>query len=145
MERRKGISILLATAITLVIAALGFYFILPAINVHSQEFWILLTALVILWSVAYSLIGIKEKVKVTSKKSFSFSKSKFFIIAAVIPIAVLLVGNIVSSTFFNAVAYSEIIEVKDAVFEEDMPETNTVTNIDLMDSDSAIRIGNRTL
>lgn len=145
MERKKGISILLATVITLVIAALGFYFTLPAINVHSQGFWIVLTFLIIVWCIAYSLFNANEKVKVMGKKSFSFGKSKFCIIAVAIPIAVLLIGNIISSTFFNAVAYSEIIEVKEAVFEEDMPETNTVTNIALMDSDSAIRIGNRTL
>ena len=138
-------SVVLATITTLVVAAVGFYFLLPAINVYSQGFWIMLTALVVLWSVIYALISAKDKIRVMKKNSFSFSKSKAFIIVAAIPLVVLIVGNIISSTFFNAVAYSEIIEVKEAVFEEDMPETNTVTNIALMDSDSAIRIGNRTL
>ena len=138
-------SVVLATIATLVVAAVGFYFLLPAINVYSQGFWIMLTALVALWSVIYALISAKDKIRVMKKNSFSFSKSKAFIIVAAIPLVVLIVGNIISSTFFNAVAYSEIIEVKEAVFEEDMPETNTVTNIALMDSDSAIRIGNRTL
>ena len=84
------------------------------------------------------------------KSKFSLSELKgsdikWVVIAAAVPVAVLLIGNLISSTFFNAEAYSEIIEVKEAVFEEDMPETDTVTNIALMDTDSATVIGNRTL
>ena len=146
MERKKVLSIVLATIATIVIAAVGFYFLLPAINVYSQEFWILITALIVVWWLAFSLLSAAgQSISFQKKPSIKLGKSKWIIIAAAIPIVVLIVGNIISSTFFNAIAYSEIIEVKEAVFEEDMPETDSVTNIALMDSDSAIRIGNRTL
>ena len=62
-----------------------------------------------------------------------------------VPVVVLLLGNLISSTFFNATKYSAIIEVPEAVFEEDMPESDLVTNIPLMDSESANIIGNRKL
>ena len=94
--------------------------------------------------------GIGGKIKVMGNNNVRLSDIKnsgikWIAIAAAVPIVVLIVGNIFSSTFFNAEAYSSIIEVPEAVFEEDMPETDTVTNIALMDSQSATIIGNRTL
>ncbi len=146
MERKKVLSIVFATLATVIIAALGFYFILPAISVYSEGFWILLAVLVAIWKLSYSLFNARKlNVKVMNKPSFKLGNNKVFIALLVLPLLVLVVGGVVSSAFFNAVAYSEIIEVKEAVFEDDMPETDTVTNIALMDSDSAIRIGNRTL
>ena len=147
MEKKTVKAIVLASVAVLVIAAIGFYFLLPAINVYSQEFWVFLVALVIIWGLAFTLFnsGFDIKGAVQKKPSFKGKAIKYIAIVAAIPVAVLIIGNIISSTFFNAVAYSEIIEVKEAVFEEDMPETDTVTNIALMDSDSAIKMGNRKL
>ncbi|MBQ8140351.1 MAG: hypothetical protein IJ038_01505 [Clostridia bacterium] len=149
---KKSTRIIIASVITLLIAAVGFYFVLPALNPYSQEFWICVLFLIAIWGVAYALLGAKGEAKVIGKKKSKFSLSelkgsdiKWVVIAAAVPVAVLLIGNLISSTFFNAEAYSEIIEVKEAVFEEDMPETDTVTNIALMDTDSATVIGNRTL
>jgi hypothetical protein len=62
-----------------------------------------------------------------------------------VPILVLAVGSFVSSTFFNANAYANLIEVPEADFAEDMPEAEIVNNIALMDTDTAIKMGNRTL
>ena len=141
---KKSIRILISALITLVIAAIGYYVYLPALNIYSQEFWIVLAVVALIFSVAYLLLGAKESGNV--KKAFSGFKSlKIVIIAVAVPIVVLIVGNIISSTFLNAEKYANIIEVEEAVFEEDMPETGLVTNIALMDSDSAARIGDRTL
>ena len=57
MEKSKSTKIILATLVTLVIAAIGFYFLLPAINPYSQEFWIYLLALILIWGAAYLVIG----------------------------------------------------------------------------------------
>lgn len=141
--------VILASIVTALIAALGFYLILPAINVYSQEFWIMLTFLVVIWGVIYFIVGsgsaIKNLGKVGSKSAFSFKSGpiKWIAIAAAVPVVVLLVGNIASSTFLNAQKYANIIEVPEAVFEEDMPESDTVSNIALMDSASATILGNR--
>ncbi|MBR4013982.1 MAG: APC family permease, partial [Clostridia bacterium] len=141
---KKSIRILISALITLVVAAIGYYVYLPALNIYSQEFWIVLAVVALIFSVAYLLLGAKESGNV--KKAFSGFKSlKIVIIAVAVPIVVLIVGNIISSTFLNAEKYANIIEVEEAVFEEDMPETGLVTNIALMDSDSAARIGDRTL
>lgn len=143
------VKVIIASAATFLIAALGFYITLPAINIHSQDFWGYLTVLTVIWGAAYILLSLVGGATVITKKSakkyFSLGGIKWIAIAAVIPVAVLIVGNIISSTLFNADKYSSIIEVPEAVFEEDMPENDTVTNIALMDSASATIIGNRTL
>jgi len=80
---------------------------------------------------------------------FSFKGStkegKVAVIIIALPIAVLILGNIISSTFFNAKAYAGIIDVEEAVFKEDMPETEKVENIALMDTPSAKILADRTL
>lgn len=138
-----------ASVITLIVAAIGFYFLVPAINIYSESFWTLLVFLVLVWGGAYIAMSASDMKRVSRKggvKGFLGGLGlKWIIIVAAVPLAVLIVGSIISSTFFNAEAYSNIIEVPEAVFEEDMPETDTVTNIALMDSSSATIIGNRTL
>ena len=146
MKRSK--KIIIASVATLVIALVAFYFLLPALNVYSKEFWIGILALVLVWGFAYFIAGLRDGVKQINTGKMDFSgvkRAKWFIVAAAVPLAVLIIGGAASSTFFNAHAYSNIIEVPEAVFEEDMPETSTVTNIALMDSSSATIIGNRTL
>ncbi len=152
--RNKGpmklyLRIILASAVTLLVGAVGFYFTLPAINLHSEGFWMAVFAMCIVWGAAYAFFSAVGSPTILNKKNskgfFADHGIKWLLIVAAAPIAVIIIGNVISSTFFNAEAYSNIIEVKEAVFEEDMPETDTVTNIALMDSDSATIIGNRTL
>ena len=141
---KKTTRISIAALITLVIAAIGFYIYLPALNVYNQEFWISLVFVTLVFSVVYLLLGFKSEGGI--KNVFSGIKSlKIVGIAVAVPVVILIVGNIISSTFLNAEKYSNIITVEDAIFEEDMPETGLVTNIALMDTDSATRIGDRTL
>ena len=144
---KKSIKLLIAFAITFLIAAVAFYFILPAINVYNQEFWVYLTGLIIVFGVIYFLVLGKDKLfsgnmHINLK---SLGAGKIIIVLAAVPVLILIVGNVISSTFFNAQKYSTIIDVKEAVFEEDMPESGIVSNIALMDSASANIIGNRTL
>lgn len=135
---------IISLLITLVLAAVGFYITLPPLNIHSESFWIFILFVILIYGVAYLLTGVKQAGGV--KKVFSGVKAfKTVIIAALVPVAILIVGGIISSTFLNANKYAEIITVEEAVFEEDMPETGLVTNIALMDTDSATKIGDRTL
>lgn len=139
---KKSLRLTVAGIITLVLAALGYYVFLPALNVHSEELWIYVTVLALVYSLSYLLLGLKGG----AKNVFSgFGAIKTMLIAAAVPLCILIVGNIFSSTFFNAEKYSEIITVQEAVFEEDMPETGLVTNIALMDTESATKLGDRTL
>ena len=142
--------VLISLLITLLAAGVYFYVTLPAINVAEQSFWVFIILAAVCFIAVYTFMSAKEgfSAKGSKNKWFSFYGSaviKVAIAVAIIPIVVLIVGNIISSTFFNAEKYSSIIEVPEAVFEEDMPETAVVSNIALMDSETAQKMGDRTL
>ncbi len=141
---KKITRIVIAALITIIVAAIGFYIVLPPLNIYSQELYISLIFVMIVFSISYLAVGAKAVGGVRS----AFAGKKFLkvlAISAAVPVLVLIIGNILSSTFVNAQKYSNIITVKEAVFEEDMPEADLVTNIALMDTDSATKIGDRTL
>ena len=132
---------------------LYFYFELPAINPANPSFWFSL-ALVIL-SFAYPFLLKKSEGKYRMKNqngtptiSFDISGMKLNKIVAaiiVVPVAIMIIGSVISSTVFNARAYAGVISVTEADFATDMKETNEVTNIALMDGNSARYLGNKTL
>lgn len=154
---RRSLRMIWATAITVVLGALVYYVTLPALNVFSQGFWVFLTFLAVIFGVVYFITGakgnaakllrgvhpnLKKNKKDESEKSIV---GKVIVAVAAIPIVVLVFGNLISATIFNAKAYADIITVENAVFEEDMPETDLVSNIALMDSESAAILGRRAL
>ncbi len=152
----RGIISYLAAAI---IAFAVYYFTLPAINLQSTGFYTFLIFLIILFSLPLVLGILTERdsdtvyrkrsprVLINAKLPFKYNRKalKITLIAIAVPIAVLIIGSIISSTLFNAKSYANVIDVENAVFEEDMPETDEVTNIALMDSESAAIIGARAL
>ena len=152
---KKSVRLAISAAVALTVAALVFYVTLPAINVQNTGFWMFFAFIAAVFGSVYALCGVRSGVyrmvkggkkgsqKITFEKGVSTGKIIVAVVA--VPLAVLLIGTLASSTFFNASRYSQIIEVKEAVFEEDMPETDLVSNIALMDSASANIIGNRTL
>lgn len=152
---KKSVRLAISAAVALTVAVLVFYVTLPAINVQNTGFWMFFAFIAAVFGGVYALCGVRSGVyrmvkggkkgsqKITFEKGVSIGKIIVAVVA--VPLAVLLIGTLMSSTFFNASRYSQIIEVKEAVFEEDMPETDLVSNIALMDSASANIIGNRTL
>lgn len=149
--------ILLSIVSGVAFTAISFYVMLPALNPASPSFWGYLAA--VIFSFAYPFIfGGKSNVKKNKSGAFGgFNMNASInidlpqktqalpIILVAIPVVVIIVGNLISSTFFNAKAYAAVITVEEAVFADDMKETNEVTNIALMDGESARIIGNRTL
>ncbi len=148
---KKTTRLILAAVMTAIVVAVAYYVVLPPLNIYSKEFWISLLFVIVIYGAAYLLLSFKSKVFETIKGKKKVEKTamgtgaKIFLVVAAVPLAVLLIGSLISSTFFNATKYSQIISVQEAVFEEDMPENNLVTNIPLMDSASANILGNRTL
>ena len=151
--KKTSLRVLVAALITLLAEGVYFYVSLPALNFYDTGFWTFLLMVVIFFTVVYFLLSARAGVaslKSVGKgffSSISDGKVVYKISLGLIGlvILVLIVGNIFSSTFFNAEKYSDIIEVPEAVFEEDMPETAIVNNIALMDSQTAQKMGDRTL
>ena len=141
-KTNKALRIILAVIIGTVLTALAYYLMLPPINVFSTGFWTFL----ILTIAFYGLpLGVVSGLSGVSRGTSKVKVNKIFILIAAIPVAVLVLGGIFSSTFFNAQKYASVIEVQQSDFSEDMPEADVVTNISLMDTASASILGNREL
>ncbi len=151
MQKDMDIKVKITVSLILgiVSALVLFYVFLPPINLMSERFWLYLTAVILAFSLPFIKLG-GGYVSVTNaggkiKKSYSGASNKWVIIAIAIPVCVLILGNVVSSTLFNARRYAGIIEVNESDFATDLPESTEVTNIALMDTASAMILGNRTL
>ncbi len=158
---KKSTRIVLSLVIGTVLTALSYYLILPPLNVYSTGFWMYLIAVAFFYGVPLGVIKSEpDSQKGSAKgsvggKPYPYNKNaqkklnvnKIFIAVAALPLAVLIIGGIISSSFFNAVAYSNVIKdnITEAKFAEDMPEADVVSDISLMDTDSAAIIGKRVL
>ncbi len=147
---KKSVRFTLAAIITLVVGALAYYMVLPPLNVASPMLWLSITFLAAVFGVVYLLLTLKGGVMSAFKgtKLKGEKKKTGFILwigVTALPVAVILIGMLLSSTFFNAKKYSEIVTVPEADFADFIPETDVVTNISLMDSESANILGNRAL
>ncbi len=157
---RLAISLL----VTVLVGLGAFYFWLPALNIQSQEFWIFILLLILTFGLFFGVLKKAETVVVVGsgknqrvKKTFlrkghrgivfldSISFNKVYFIIVLIPIAVLVIGSLFSSIVFNAKGFSQVITVTEHEFEKDMPEVEYISNIALMDTDSAKKLGDREL
>ena len=134
------------------IVALGIYYYvtIPAINIHSTGTWeaILLLMIVLM---AISLIGQIRRGGQTSVEginTFRFRLKEYslnFKILGVIFIVLCLVflaGSLLSSPFFNAAKYQQLLTIEEREFTDDIKEVDYKT-IPLLDKDSAALLGNR--
>ena len=130
--------------------AIGYYVTLPAINPYSTDFWYSLAVVLLVYLLP--VVGIRTlaesfKTSAAKKTRPALPKKAFLLLAVLLPIVIVLVGNLLSSPFFFAKRYASVIEVTDAEFATDkhMQETDRVENIALMDSETAVVYGNREL
>ena len=164
--------IFLILRLLLAAAAIGtyYYFVLPPLNPMSEQFWIFLLFAAVCFALAvralnfsahrqffqnFDLIDVvsanaKQRSKMLKFPSWKkiFNGRVFSVIAYIligVPIVVLVFGTVFSSVVLNATAYSEVITVEERDFNADMPETKEITNIALMDTNSARMLGDRKL
>ena len=134
------------------IVALGIYYYvtIPAINIHSTGTWeaILLLMIVLM---AISLIGQIRRGGQTSVEGVNTFRFRLkecslnFKILGVIFIVLCLVflaGTLLSSPFFNAAKYQQLLTIEEREFTDDIKEVDYKT-IPLLDKDSAALLGNR--
>lgn len=140
--------IIFSSILGVLISAILFYIFLPPINLMAEEFWIYLTAVIASFALPFLNLTTKRAQRRENESIISFEKisfNKWVLIAIAAPLVILIIGSIISSTFFNAKRYASIIEVKESDFATDLPETTEITNIALMDTASARILGARTL
>ena len=125
--------------ILLIVLALGVYYYvaLPAINIHSTEFWVFLIVLIIL----AAFLFIKKK----NLNRYELRESKGLkVILGLLAVVVIvyLAGTLLSSPIVNADKYQQLMTVKEGEFTKDIEELS-YDQIPLLDRDSAALLGNR--
>lgn len=147
--RTKGI---LAGAVGVAIVLfIAFYFLLTPINLHAVNFWVLLFVAAAVFAVLYNLVFrigcAAEGLGQSGEEMYEYQKvssrgMKLFVIPGLILAAVIVIG-ISGAKMFHAAAYSSVLQIEDAVFEEDLAETLSTDSIALMDTQSAQMLGDR--
>ena len=60
-------------------------------------------------------------------------------------VIIVIIGNVISAKIFNAGRYSSLIDIENTKFEDTIKETDTITDVALMDTDSAKVVGQRAI
>lgn len=128
-------------AVIIVIEAVLYYVLTPAINLHSVEFWIWMIVTV----VALFICTLNLKAEQMDDMPVSPKLTKIFGIVIGIMILAALVGWIGSSKLFAASKYAGLIRIEDGNFEKDIVESKEINDIALMDTDTAVIIGERAI
>lgn len=136
--------------LALVAVGIYYYVALPAINIHAAGFWYFLMGLLL----AVIVIAVLRKaskfgnglfvlngstLKSTLKESWLL---KILVALLAIVAVVFLAGSLLSSPFFNAAKYQQLLTVQERTFVEDIKEVDYNT-IPLLDKNSASLLGDR--
>lgn len=126
-------------AVIAVVLLLGVYYYvaLPAINIHSTEFWIFLIIIIVLVAAYYIKRKGLSRYELKTSKGL---KAILGVLAAVV--IVYLVGTLLSSPIVNAKKYQKLMTVENGEFSKDIEELS-FDQIPLLDRDSAAILGNR--
>ena len=132
------------TIISLIIVAVlefaAFYAFLPPLNIHSMEFWQFQGV----FAVMFLILTFTMPKETDSGLKYNIV-SKIVGIVIIIGVVLVIVGNIISAKIFNAGKYSSLIDIKDTKFENIIKPTDTITDVALMDTDSAKVVGQRAI
>lgn len=150
---RKRITV--SSVITLIIAFLGYYFLLPPLHYKSEEFWTFLIFVSAVFFISFFFASIKKNVKVDKSGKVTIEgnakekvkkmpkKTKRIFLGVVLVLVIGVVAIFVSSSpVFNASKYRNMLDVKSSDFEEDISEI-TLSQIPVVDRDTATRLGSR--
>lgn len=136
---------LIPVILTLIIWAGMYYYYLPPLNIHSNESWIFVLAMVAIaivlnfWTIAKNMF-FRPRVE-----GEVVQRDKKWKLLVIIPLAIAVVygvGVLMSSPILRASAYCKLLQVQTGDFAEDIHEVN-YNQIPVLDSDSAARLAER--
>lgn len=144
---KAGLKIAINIVVTLLTAVIAYYFMLPPMNLQSYDFYIY-------WAVVLASYVISAFVT-----SGAFAKPEYVPYVkrqAIVPVALALVlglivgiGYLVSSPFFRAKNYAEILSIEeDSNIDDMINEINKISdfdNIPLIDKDAARTLADKTI
>lgn len=131
---KKHVAVLFVLIVA--ILAIAYYVSLPAITTMSTQMWYSLIAIFVV------LMGYSCFYDYT-RKGLVGIRSKVMIAATLMLILFFLVGALFSSTILSASKYAGLMDIEEEEFVKDIPETDNIKDIALMDTESAAVIGQR--
>ncbi len=142
---KAGLKIVLSIIGMLVFAVVAFYVMLPAINLKAYEFYLYLGMVAASYVVFNGLFS-----SVMAKPEYiPYVKKRAIVPGIIIGVLVVTVGigYLVSSEFFRARSYHEIIEVDTSSFTEeiDAQDIGSFKDIPKLDDESATELANKAL
>lgn len=142
---KKKIYALLLLLFVLVIG--GYYYAYyPAINIHKPSFWAGMVIVCLVLGAIFGINSIRYKFDRNKRiKNFGYLPfaSKMFSVLAIILFLVAFIGNIIGSPLLRARKYASLLTVENKDFAADLEETEHITDLALMDTESARIFGNR--
>ena len=135
---------LINLGVTLLFGLGYFYFELPALNFHAEEFYVFVFLLCAVYCVCAVLTSGFQGEGV--KGYFGFVKKQctipFLVLVALI--AAIIIGGLTSWVVSRAGSYSKLLSIKDGDFASEVEEIS-YNQIPMLDEDSAARLGSRKL
>ena len=135
---------LINLGVTLLFGLGYFYFELPALNFHAEEFYVFVFLLCAVYCVCAVLTSGFQGEGV--KGYFGFVKKQctipFLVLVALI--AAIIIGGLTSCVVIRAGSYSKLLSIKDGDFASEVEEIS-YNQIPMLDEDSAARLGSRKL
>ena len=140
---KSGLKIILSLIATVIGGAIAYYFMLPAINLKSTDFYMYLGVLLAIFVGAITVLSGAMKSPEYTPYVKKVSRVPF-IIAAVL-VAVFAVGTVVSSTVLRAGSYSKLVSVDETKsFSTDIEEAN-FQSVPVLDRYASAALANRAL
>ena len=170
-QRNPVLRVLLSLLITAVLGALYFYITIPAINGHSESFYIFIIVLCVIYLVVSRLLGggkgkksgdsapkqtILEpdgkgglrvnRASLRRQKNKASAKQLKSVPVLIIALcaAVWIVGTVISAVIFHPKAYYNLLDVQTGDFAQDVAEIS-YDKIPMLDADSARQLGKRAM
>ena len=142
-------AIIVSIIVAILVLAVAYWWFHPPINIHSTDTWAFVTVFVLLPTFLIFRMRHRAYKNGTDKVSPNAGKAKAFKFLSFIPVAVfalVLVGALLSTTFFpgNASKYANVLQTQDSTFADDIQQVD-YNEIPVIDRDSAVLLGNRTM
>ena len=143
---KAPLKIILSILCTIIFAAVAFYVMLPAINFKAYEFYLYIGMVAASYVVFNGLFS-----NVMAKPEYTPYVKKQAIVPGIIIgllVVTVAIGYVVSSEFFRAESYSNIIDVRtDAKFSEEIAEQDaeSFSAIPKLDEEAAAQLATRAL
>lgn len=146
---KKVLKFIISIAVTIIGGAVAYYFMLPAMNFKSLDFYAFIGVVVAIY-IVMTFITSKAIIK---PEYIAYAKKRSIpaVVIALVFALVLGIGYLTSAALFRAKDYSKIIDVKTENFGETEDSITTITNladfssVPMIDKDVALNLANKKL